>query len=247
MDAIEVAMRIAVVSDIHGNLTAFEDVLADLRHTAPDFVLHGGDLAEPGAHPTEIIDRIGELSWNGVAGNTDELLFRPESLAEFAAQSSPAFAQLFAATAEMAAANRATLGEERLTWLRDLPRAYRQDSVALVHASPGDLWRAPVLEASDADLESLYSSLAGDVIVYGHIHMPYIRNIGERIIANSGSVGLPYDGDRRASYLLLDDGKPSIRRVEYRLESELQALACRDLPHVEWIARSLRSARPELP
>ena len=80
-------MRIAIVSDIHGNRTAFEAVLADLRETAPDLVVHGGDLADSGASPVEIVDRVRDLGWAGVAGNTDELLFRPASLAEFAAQS----------------------------------------------------------------------------------------------------------------------------------------------------------------
>src|ERR1700691_3876756 len=77
-------MRIAIVSDIHGNRTAFEAVLADLRQTSPDLILHGGDLADGGSSPTEIVDRIRDLGWQGVAGNTDEMLFRPESLTRFA-------------------------------------------------------------------------------------------------------------------------------------------------------------------
>ena len=80
-------MRIAIVADIHGNLTAFEAVAADLRQVSPDLILHGGDLADMGAHPVEIVDRIRELGWQGVVGNTDEMLFRAESLAEFAKQS----------------------------------------------------------------------------------------------------------------------------------------------------------------
>jgi 3',5'-cyclic AMP phosphodiesterase CpdA len=78
-------MRIAIVSDIHGNRTAFEAVLADLRQTAPDLILHGGDLADNGSSPVEIVDRIRTLGWQGVVGNTDEMLFDPESLARFAA------------------------------------------------------------------------------------------------------------------------------------------------------------------
>ncbi len=77
-------MRIAIVSDIHGNRTAFDAVLKDLRETAPDLILHGGDLADMGASPAEIVDRIRDLGWNGVLGNTDEMHARPESLEEFA-------------------------------------------------------------------------------------------------------------------------------------------------------------------
>jgi len=77
-------MRIAIVSDIHGNRTALEAVLADLRQTSPDLILHGGDLADSGSSPVEIVDRVRDLGWQGVVGNTDEMLFRPESLEEFA-------------------------------------------------------------------------------------------------------------------------------------------------------------------
>src|SRR5207248_4554953 len=98
-------MRIAIVSDIHGNRTAFEAVLADLRETSPDLILHGGDLADGGSSPVEIVDRIRDLGWQGVVGNTDEMLFRPEALAEFADQS-PSLQHLFTLVAEMAAATR---------------------------------------------------------------------------------------------------------------------------------------------
>src|ERR1700744_6210564 len=99
-------MRIAIVSDIHGNLTAFEAVLRDLERTGPDMVLHGGDLAAGGSSPAEIVDRIRDLGWQGVLGNTDEMLYAPEKLAEFAGQSPPKLASLFSAIEEMAAVTR---------------------------------------------------------------------------------------------------------------------------------------------
>ena len=77
-------MRIAIVSDIHGNRTALQAVLADLRQTSPDLILHGGDLAQGGASAAEIVDQIRDLGWQGVVGNTDEMLFAPESLTQFA-------------------------------------------------------------------------------------------------------------------------------------------------------------------
>src|ERR1700683_2260430 len=139
-------MRIAILSDIHGNRTAFEAVLADLRQTAPDLILHGGDLADSGASPVEIVDRIRDLGWQGVGGNTDEMLSTPESLNEFANRS-PKLHPLFAAIQEMAAATREALGEERLAWLRGLPRIQIHGPMALVHASPESPWRAPMPDA----------------------------------------------------------------------------------------------------
>jgi len=80
-------MRIAIVLDIHGNRTAFDAVLLDLRDAAPDLVLHGGDLADGGSSPIEIVDRIRDLGWQGVLGNGEEALSTPGSLEEFVSKS----------------------------------------------------------------------------------------------------------------------------------------------------------------
>jgi predicted phosphodiesterase len=239
-------MRIAVVSDIHGNRTAFEAVLADLRQTAPDLVLHGGDLADSGSSPVEVVDRIRELHWAGVIGNTDEMLGLPESLAQFAADA-PHLQPLVTAIAEMAAWTREPLGDARLAWLRALPRVHVHDALALVHASPTNLWQAPSPEASDTELECIYSPLGRPLVVYGHIHRPYSRSVAGMVIANSASVGLPCDGDRRAAYLLLDAGQPTIRRVEYDVDAEVALLTASGMPHAGWVARMLATGRPQMP
>lgn len=244
-------MRIAILSDIHGNRTAFEAVLADLRQTSPDLIFHGGDLADAGASPVEIVDCIRDLGWPGVVGNTDEMLFRPESLEEFASQSS-APPTLWTAIRQMAAVTRTMLGDDRIAWLRGLARVQFEGPLALVHASPETAWRAPPPEATDAELESIYGPLGQSVTVYAHIHRGYIRSVPRahgraRIVANTGSVSLSYDGDRRASYLLLDGSSPTIRRVEYDLEKELTALSSCGLPHADWIAKSLNTGSPQMP
>jgi putative phosphoesterase len=235
-------MRIAVVSDIHGNRTAFEAVLTDLHQTSPDLIFHGGDLADAGSSGVEIVDRIRDLGWAGVLGNTDEMLWDPGSLQAFA-NGSPAMQPLLPIIEEMAAHTREKLGAERLAWLSSLPRIQVHESMALVHATRDTTWKVP----ADSELESVYREFGRHVVVYGHIHRSYIRNFPNLTVVNTGSVSLSYDGDRRAAYLLLDDGNPGIRRVEYDVDKELKALSESGQPHSEWIAKTLATGRPQMP
>ncbi len=235
-------MKVAIVSDIHGNRRAFQAVVADLRQVTPDLVLHGGDLAYGGAHPADIVDQVRALGWPGVRGNTDEMLWAPESLAEFAA-TTPKLGPLLAIIQEMIPPTLAGIGEERLRWLEGLPQQYSGEGFSLVHASPGDLWRAPMPNASDEELQSTYASLRAPVVVYGHIHRPYIRRLPGMTVANTGSVSQSYDGDTRASYLLMDGEGVTIRRVEYDVESEANELLRSGLPHADWLSRILLAGK----
>ena len=235
-------MRIAIVADVHGNLRAFEAVLADLRQVAPDLVVHGGDLAYGGTHPAEVIDRVRALGWPGVRGNTDEMLWAPQSLADFAAKT-PQLDALVGRIQGLIPPTIAKIGEERLRWLEEFPERYVTGGITLVHASPGDLWRAPLANASDEELRSTYSPLGSALVVYGHIHRPYVRRVGEMTVANTGSVSQSYDGDRRASYLVIEGESANIRRVEYDVESEAKELQRSGLPHAEWMAKILLAGR----
>jgi predicted phosphodiesterase len=235
-------MRIAIVSDIHGNRRAFEAVVADLRQVAPGLVLHGGDLAAGGAHPADIIDQVRSLGWPGVRGNTDEMLWAPERLADYAA-ANPKIAPILAMVQETISPTLASIGEERLRWLKGLPSLYSQHGFSLVHASPDDLWRAPMPNASDDELHSTYAALRAPIVVYGHIHQPFIRRIPGLTVANTGSVSQSYDGDRRASYLVMDGESITIRRVEYDVEGEANDLSRSGLPHAAWMSRILLAGK----
>ena len=95
----------------------------------------------------------------------------------------------------MASATCEALGEERLAWLRGLPRSQIHDPRALVHASPESTWRSPMPEASDAELESVYGPLGQPISIYAHTHQSFIRRVSQMIVVNTGSVSLSYDGD----------------------------------------------------
>jgi putative phosphoesterase len=236
-------MRLAVVSDIHGNLTALEAVITDLKTVGVDSVVHGGDLVANGARPAQVIDIIRELRWPGVCGNTDEMLWRPELLAELELKAPSKGGLRRVLFNDIAPATRELLGQERLAWLRSLPTQWSDQYVTVVHASPHDLWRAPLADASNEELLRVYGELASCVIVYGHIHCPFVRSLGTMTVANSGSVGLPYDGDQRASYLLLEGGIASVRRVPYDIGCELEQLQAQNFPRAEWLASILGTAQ----
>jgi predicted phosphodiesterase len=233
-------MRIAVLADIHGNLTALDAVLADLRQQKSDITYHGGDLAFGGCNPAEVIDCIVQEDWKGVLGNTDEMLWdtsaRP-ALEAAAPKLKPLLKVLFDVSGP---ATRQMIGPLRLEWLRALPIELRHENLALVHASPGNLWRAPIETADDAELEKTYKPLNAALVVYCHIHKPFIRKIGNMTVCNTGSVGSPYDDDPRSSYLMIDSGQPATRRVAYDVEKEVGRLLASDYPYKEWIAEIRR-------
>jgi predicted phosphodiesterase len=234
-------MRIAIISDIHGNLTALDAVLADLRRQKPDLILHGGDIPYGGCNPCEVIDCIKQEGWPGVLGNTDEMLWDSSARAGLEASApklKPLFRVLFD---ECGPATLAMIGETRLAWLRALPLQLQgPEGLVLLHASPGNLWRAPMDTADDAELEKTYKDLQAEIVIYCHIHRPFIRRTETMIVCNTGSVGAPYDGDPRSSYLLCTNGKFRIRRVEYDVEKEAGRLLASNYPMKEWLAEMRR-------
>ena len=206
-----------------------------------DRVLQGGDLALGGWQPAEVVDRVRELGWPGVVGNTDELLWRPEALAEQLERAPKLESLLRVIFEKHAPATRELLGAERIDWMHSFPGEVEDGELALLHAAPGDLWRSPMPDDRDADLLKAYAELDARLVVYGHIHRPYVRDLGSMTVANSGSVGAPYDGDPRASFLLVDDdGVAEVVRVKYDIEREAAGLLASGYPGADRIAESRR-------
>jgi putative phosphoesterase len=219
-------MKLAIISDIHGNLVALDAVVADVERLQPDLVAHGGDLAFNGPRPAECVDRVRDLGWPGVMGNMDRAL------------------ETHAAERRLAWA-RQRIGDERNGWLQGLPMEWRhEDEVALVHAVPGDLWQAIQPESDDAELLAIYAPLGARIAVYCHIHRPYVRVVGDLTVANSGSVGMPFDGDPRSSYLVIEDGRVEQRRLAYDVERASAEVLASGLPEAEAVARTYRTGTP---
>jgi putative phosphoesterase len=232
-------MKLAIVSDVHGNLAALEAVLEDLSTIKPDLIVNGGDVATNGPHPAECVDRIRELGWPGIAGNVDlALWWLPETLPDDLMRT---FRTMVPVTANM-------LGAERVAWLKTMPLEWRDShEIALVHAVPGDTWKVVLPTASDQELQATYGLLGARLAIYCHIHKPYVRQLDGFTVANTGSVGLPWDGDTRSSYLLIEDGVPAIRRVIYDVERHIADVERSGYPTSRWLIEQARTAKGGLP
>lgn len=223
-------MRTAVVADVHGNLEALKAVIADIEAIRPDAVIHGGDLGFNGSHPSECIDLIRQLGWPGVKGNTDDLL-------------AGATAQMSEALLKVGEIERELIGEERCAWLGALPIEHHGQGFAVVHAAPGDIWKIVPKDSTDAQLHEVFGALGVPLAVYGHIHEPFVRFQWEITVANTGSVGMPFDGDPRASYLLITDGEAEVRRVPYDVEKAIADVEKSGLPTVAILSHIYRTGR----
>lgn len=216
-------MRIAIISDVHANLSALDAVIQDLDHVTPDLVVHAGDLMSGGARPADVVDRIRERGWPSIYGNTDEMLWAPDRVVD--ALSAPHLSAMREVLLTYTIpATLDAIGNQRLNWLRGLPAQWSNGEVSVVHAVPGSTWAFVAANAPDDTLERTYGALGTHHVVYGHIHLPFIRQLPAFTLTNAGSVGLPFDGDRRASYALLDDDRADIRRVDYDAEKEIELL-----------------------
>jgi putative phosphoesterase len=221
-------MRIAVLSDIHGNLPALEAVLADVRQADESGFLLGGDYALFGPFPAETVAALRELpaaTW--IRGNVDR----------WTAQ--PAAAPDDGVIADAIAACREALGPEVVAELGALPEQVVIEGTRFCHASPVSDVRSFTPEPGN-DEQELLQGVAERRLVFGHTHLAFSRTaVGSGIeLFNPGSVGMPFDGDPRAAYALLDaDGRLEHRRVAYDHEAAARAMVDR-FGDVAWARRS---------
>lgn len=123
------------------------------------------------------------------------------------------------------------------------PEELKVDGLRVLHASPGDLWRAPPPDAATEELERVYGGSHDELVGYGHIHRPYTRSVGTLTVFNCGSVGMPWDGDPRASYVLVEGGHPRVIRVEYDVERDALLLRTAAHPDAERLTEMRRRGR----
>ncbi len=223
---------IAVLYDIHGNLSALETVLADAVAAGADEFCLGGDYALFGPWPEETLARLEQIpAATAIRGNVDRWTAHPDDL--------PDDDVLRRAVADC----RDAIGPAAAEELGALPEQVVIGGTRYCHASPASDMSSFLPEPAASD-DELLAGAGERRIVFGHTHLQFRRLREDGIeLVNPGSVGLPLDGDHRAAYaLVLDDGSLALRRVLYDHEASAAAVVER-FGDVAWATRSARRLR----
>jgi putative phosphoesterase len=243
--------RIALLSDIHGNLPALEAVAAEIRRAKPDAVLVAGDLVLNGPDPNGCVDALRLLESEGaliVSGNTDIAVGDFDYGSAFP-QYQDGVPDVIIAAAEWA---HDELGDDQLDWLRRLPAERRMRTaddtlVLVVHASPGSQTRGfdQVLDANV--IYERASATDARVICVGHTHLPEVRDLGWKVIVNGGSAGYVFDGDPTASWAMITIAEGNvdaeIRRTPFDALAVANAISARGLPGDVYRAATVRTGK----
>jgi diadenosine tetraphosphatase ApaH/serine/threonine PP2A family protein phosphatase len=232
-------VRVAVISDIHGNAQALQAVLAAIDAAAPDAVWCLGDTVGYGPRPNECCSSVQEAADVCLAGNHDLLALGAEVLdADFNPDASAAGVW-----------TKDVLDERSRRWLESLEPEARLDQAELFHGSARDPVWEYVLSGESA--LATFDLTEAPLVLVGHSHVPLAISLEAdelagahapggteselspgRRLCNPGSVGQPRDGDSRAAWLLLDfDARTaSFRRVPYDVEATQAAILDAGLP-----------------
>jgi len=240
-------MKAAIFGDIHGNQAALVAVARDMEQLGVEYKVCTGDVVFRGPAPSESLSLLLEMGCDGlVVGNTDQWLVQgfpvgfappPERLARLQTYRAWALERL---------------AEQELAMLRSFAFSHRfslgPHTVQVVHSSPKSTEDWYAASGSDEQLLPIFEgAVPCDILVYGHIHTPYVRRINRRWLINAGSVGNPVDGDARASYLLLEYDRGGlnvqIRRVAYDVAETIRLAEEREFPEAKAYAEALRSGQ----
>lgn len=229
-------MRIAVLSDIHANLPAFDAVLAAVGPV--DAIWHLGDVVGYGPDPDGVVARLREVGARGVKGNHDAAAVGGPEIEWFNPDARRAMEW-----------TRAAISPGTAAWLAALPEKIESGDATLVHGSPREpIWEyvtsVPVARTNLGILETRIG-------LHGHTHLPvaFVEHAGrlevvspgdgavlelrgQRALVNPGSVGQPRDGDPRSSYLVLDTVADTVswHRTAYDIAAVQGALRSAGLP-----------------
>jgi len=234
-------MRIAIISDIHGNQLALEAVLEDFAsQPAVDQLVIAGDLCLNGPCPRQVIETVESLHCPVLQGNVDmEVVTQAPEKGE--------------KKRNTAAWTREQIGQAGIDYLASLPLAHRISNshgsdLLIVHANPLNLEDAIFPNASDSTLEHLLGGLDDNIgaMAFGHLHIAYTRRWRHLFLVDVGSCGLPRDEDPRAAYGILSSQgngwEAEIRRVPYDVQAVVKQIKTCGMPNVDKRIKTLLEA-----
>jgi putative phosphoesterase len=226
-------LRICTFSDIHGNLHALGAVLDAIERQRPDRVYCLGDLVGYGAYPNEVIDLVRQKAFPTIMGNYDDGVGfdRDDCGCAYTDDEMRRLGHLSLMW------SRKHVTEENKAFLRSLLPNIRFEvegkRVLLVHGSPRRINEYVYADRLPASLARIAAAADSDVLVFGHTHLPYTKDVEGVLFVNDGSVGKPKDGDPRAAYAVLEVGaqvQARIVRVPYDVEAAAAAVRASGLP-----------------
>lgn len=239
-------MKIAFISDIHGHKTALDAVLHDIERLGCDKTYALGDICYRGPEPSACLETVRRAADGMLKGNADAWVVRGVRSGEVPDDKLDIMAQECAWT-------QGHLSKGEIQYLDSLPMTI-EDLDADVpwqafHATPTNLFTAIAPDAIDETITTqLLATQRAQLLLYGHIHVPYVRTVESRTIVNLGSVGLPFDNIAEASYAVVEMNRGeftvNIRRVGYDIEAAVRALHQNDYPNASYVEQVIRTAHP---
>jgi putative phosphoesterase len=228
-------MRIAVLSDVHGNLAALEAVLAEVADEGFDLVVSGGDVVA-GPMPRECLERLAALGddvrW--VMGNADR-----EVVAAFDGTLPVDPGDPVARSAHFAAQR---LDGEHRDLLASFSPTVTVDGALVCHGTPASDTEIVTSRTDAARLAEAVRGVRAPVVVAGHVHLQFLQRSGAVQWVNAGSVGAPYEGAPGAYWLALTSEAPGLRRTRYDLGAAEAAIRATGYPDADDVVAAITGA-----
>lgn len=191
--------RLAVLADIHGNLPALQAVIDDMARCQVDHAVVAGDSVNCGPFSREALEVISERGWAVIRGNNAFYAL------DHGTPRQPTHWDRFTLPPWL----REQLGPKWMNFLASMPdtlslRFPDAAPIRVFHGLPGDPWKAITPLSTVSEVEAWLGNIAESTVICAHSHIPLERHVGPWHVFNPGSVGIPLDGERRASYMLLE-------------------------------------------
>jgi predicted phosphodiesterase len=247
-------MKLALISDIHGNLFAFDAVLEDIRRRKIEQILCLGDVVSSGPQPREALQRLREIGCPTVMGNTDAWIVEP-SLREYPDLYGQNLQDIeYWSSQQLTEEDKAFLSTFQPTIEWPLSE---QRTLLAYHGSPRSFLVGIVPTTPMEQLDECFADTTAQILVGGHTHQQLFLRYRDKLVLNPGSVGMPLDRQRArreiearnppwGEYAILNsEGNQfsvELLRVLFDIEGFLALLSQRGMPHTEWLVNSWSKA-----